>query len=110
MKDLRYPNLKKGYVFLISLRKGSRTVASGTAAKGLGKYDVNLEEIDEFVTTLLTGRVGPGWIRNLLPQEDAKAQYKRDNLHRCPQAVQDMSNFLCVRVPVSVVIGMDDAR
>ena len=80
IEDLRYP--KKGYVFLISLRKASRTVASGPAAKGLGKYEVNLEEIDEFVTTLLTGRVTPGWIRNLLPQEDAKAQYKRDNLYR----------------------------
>ena len=76
--DLRYP--AKGYTFSLSPRKAPQTRASGSATKGLEQYNLNLEEIDEFVTALLTGRVTPGWIRGLLGTE-ARVQYKRDNLH-----------------------------
>ena len=78
IEDLRYP--AKGYTFSLSPRKARRTRASGSATKGLDQYNLNLEEIDEFVTALLTGRVTPGFVRVLLKTE-ARNQYKLDNLH-----------------------------
>ena len=78
-EDLRFP--EKGYVFIIELRKGSKPQASGPATKGLKQYHLNLEEIDQFVTALLSGRVTSGWIRNLLRARDARVQYKRENFH-----------------------------
>lgn len=78
MEDLRYPG--KGYMFSSELRKGPRHSASGPATKGLIQHRVNLEEIDEFVEVLLTGRVNPKYIRTIL-HLDAMAQYKRENLH-----------------------------
>ena len=78
VEELRYPS--KGYMFSLAVGKGPPAPASGPATKGLKEYNLNLEEIDEFVVTLLTGRVTPEWIRSLL-FEDARAQYKRENLH-----------------------------
>jgi hypothetical protein len=45
------------------------------------QYYVNLEDVDEYVTALLTGRVTTGWIAILLQGEDAKKQYSRENSH-----------------------------
>ncbi len=78
-EDLRYP--RKGYVFSISLQKGTRPSSSGSATKGLRQYHLNLEEIDEFVRFLLTGQVTSEWIRSLLVENDAKSEYSRENLH-----------------------------
>jgi hypothetical protein len=79
IEDLRYPG--KGYSFIMEPRKGPRPRASGPATKGQKQYRVNLEEIDEYFTELLTGRVTLGWIQTLLRREDAMLQYKRENLH-----------------------------
>jgi len=78
-EDLRYP--RKGYVFSISLRKGPRPSSSGSTTKGLQEYHLNLEEIDEFFTALLTGQVTSWWIRSLLLKNEAKNQYSQENLH-----------------------------
>ena len=80
VEDLRYP--RRGYAFTIERRKGpAPSPASGPAMKGLHEYNLNLEELDEFVTALLTGRVTPEWIKMLLRTAEAKAQYERENVH-----------------------------
>lgn len=66
----------------MDLQKGPRYYASGPATKGMKQYHLNLEEIDELVSALLTGRVTPEWIASLLTFGDGKAQYERENLHR----------------------------
>ncbi len=79
VEDLRYP--EKGYIFNISIYKGPPPKASGEATKDIKQYVVNLEEVDELLTALLSGRVTPGWIAGLLRSDDALAQYKRENKH-----------------------------
>jgi hypothetical protein len=77
--ELRYPG--KGYSFAIEFRKNDKTRASGPGMKGLHLYRFNLEQLDDLVTTLLTGRVTAGWIRILLKNKRAMAQYEEANLH-----------------------------
>lgn len=80
VEEVRYPGRR--YVFATVRRKGPRPRVSGPAARSLKTYYVSLEEIDEFVTDMLRGRVTPGWIRALVAHGDGKAQYGRENLHR----------------------------
>jgi hypothetical protein len=79
VEEVRYPG--RGYVFSIVRQKAPRQQVSGTATKGVKQYYVNLEDVDEYVTALLTGRVTTGWIAILLQGEDAKKQYSRENSH-----------------------------
>jgi len=79
VEDLRYPG--RGYSFSIDLQKGPRGSVSRLASKGSRHYQVNLEEMDEFVTTLLTGRVTPGYVRSLFLGVNAQIQYHQENLH-----------------------------
>lgn len=77
-EELRYPG--KGFIINISIYKCKRAEASGETAK-TKQYLICLEDIDEFVSALLTGRVTKGWIESLLVHGDALAQYKKDNNH-----------------------------
>ncbi|HEY7609974.1 MAG TPA: hypothetical protein VIF14_12135 [Alphaproteobacteria bacterium] len=80
IEDLRYPG-NYGYVLMMDLQKGPRHYAKGPAVKGMTQHYVNLEDIDEFFTTLLSGRVTPEWVRGLLLKPEAKSQYADQNKH-----------------------------
>ncbi len=80
MEDLRYP--RSGYVFSIDLQAGPVHDASGQVAKRTQHYHLNLEDLDEFISTLLVGRVTSGWFRALLSHGDAQVQYEQHNVHR----------------------------
>ena len=81
MEELRYPG-EKGYAFSFGLVKESGTRVSGRAMKGLRQYPLSLEDIDELVCAVLTGRVTPGWVAGLIPGREGRAQYEKENRHR----------------------------
>jgi len=74
--DLRYP--RQGYVISISVFRSQMPAISDM--KSEQQYQTSLEEIDEFVSSVLTHRVTPEWIRGLM-HGDACEQYKRENKH-----------------------------
>lgn len=79
-EELRYPG--KGYAVSISIFKGKPPKVSGKAMRRSKHYVICLEEIDEFVSVMLTEkRITPEWIKGLMLHGDAKSQYKRDNKH-----------------------------
>lgn len=47
---------------------------------GAKQYQTCLEDIDEFVSKVLTGRVNPEWLKNRM-MGDAREQYTKDNRH-----------------------------
>ena len=76
-EDLRYP--EKGYMISISVYKCKlpEVINESTGTK---QYQTCLEDIDEFVSTILTGRVNPEWMKNRM-MGDALEQYTKDNRH-----------------------------
>jgi hypothetical protein len=79
VEGLRYPT--GSYIFTLSVTKDENSPASGPGVIGFEQYNFSLEEIDEFVTAILKGRVAPGWISALLVKDEAKSQYLRENQH-----------------------------
>ncbi|RPH80183.1 MAG: hypothetical protein EHM80_05940 [Nitrospiraceae bacterium] len=60
-EDLRYPG--KGYMVSISVYKCKLPEVANKYA-GAKQYQTCLEDIDEFVSKILTGRVNPEWLKN----------------------------------------------
>ena len=81
-EDLRYPG--KGYMISISVHRCKLPeVPKEFAEKEFvetKQYQTCLEDIDEFVSAVLTDRVNPEWIKMLI-RGDALEQYKKDNKH-----------------------------
>ncbi len=76
-EDLRYPG--RGYAASISIYKCEwPKVFNGPME--IKQHQVVVEEIDEFVSALLTGKVTSEWIKGIMMGE-ALEQYKRDNKH-----------------------------
>jgi hypothetical protein len=76
-EDLRYPG--KGYMVSISVYKCKLTEFANEFA-GAKQYQTCLEDIDEFVSKVLTGRVNPEWLKNRM-MGDVLEQYTKDNRH-----------------------------
>lgn len=81
MEDLRYPN-NKGYAFYIDTRKKNYSYSKGPQSIKLEEYRLNLEQIDEFIFTILNSKVNPNWIKASLIHGDSRTQYERENLHK----------------------------
>jgi hypothetical protein len=76
-EDLRYPG--KGYAVSISIYKCNLPEVSAESLK-TKQYQACLEDVDEFVSTLLTGRITSQWFKSSL-MGDAGEQYKKENRH-----------------------------
>jgi hypothetical protein len=76
-EDLRYPG--QGYAISISIFRCEIPEISDEPVE-IKQYRTCLEDIDDFVSTVLTGRVNPEWIKGHM-RGDALEQYKKDNRH-----------------------------
>jgi hypothetical protein len=74
-EELRYPG--KGYKITISVHKHTQ-LDGGYGSNRTKHYQTCLEDIDEFVTTILKDIVNPEFVKSML-MGDALAQYHRDN-------------------------------
>ena len=76
-EDLRYPG--KGGAISISIFRCEIPNFSNEPVK-IRQYRTCLEDIDDFISSVLKGRVNPEWIKGNM-MGDALEQYRKDNRH-----------------------------